>query len=115
MPNLNLPDIGTLVSIVVGMTGLLILLFKAVDRRMESKTEGIVRKQTAPVINQLAAIEAKLDNGILTASKEHGEGIQRLEVVTATLVATVDNEMSTTNTHLANLSSQLETLLRERR
>ena len=115
MPNLNLPDINVMVSIVVGVTGLHFLLLRAVDRRIADKAGDIVRTETAPVVAKLTAIEAKLNNGILGASKEHGDGIQALQLQTARFEAEVTGEMAVTNTHLANLSSQLETLLRERR
>ena len=111
MPEINPQDIALIVAILTGMTGFHFTILKAVDRRIENVAEDIVREHTAPVVQKLTAIETKLNNGILGASKEHGDGIVSLQIQTARIETRLAAEMATTNTHLSNLSSQLEALL----
>ncbi len=84
---------------VVGMLGTVIGLhfsiLKAVDRRIEETTEAAVHVKVDPVILALATITAKLDNGVLAATRKHSDQIAELAVQVGNLSGQIERVLVT--------------------
>lgn len=109
---------GIWIPLVVGVISVLIALhaymakrrkdlLEHIEKRIEEQTVVCVKEEIGPVVKKLEKVTAKLDNGILHATKKHTEEIADLRVN----VGTIDTTVNHIYTDVSNLSRQLEAIL----
>lgn len=95
------------IPIAIALAGFLLALHQMLRRQrrelladLDEKVEVCVTKKLGPVVRDLERVSAKLNNGLLEASKEHTQKINAVQV-----------EVAAVSVQLANVNKTLERLV----